>query len=133
MTTFQKTITSLIIVSLLFICGYVLVNRGMNKPVFGDTTNYNPLQAGTITNTGVLCGSTSTLLLATSSAGRPYVSISNLSSQAVYLGFGNSASLFQGIMIPASTTKEFSTNSIYLGAIYCIASSNASTSEAYVN
>ena len=100
---------------------------------FGDVTNYNPIQAGQVTNTGVLCGTTSTLLMATSSAGRPFVSISNLSAIAVYLGFGNSAALFQGKMIPASTTIELSTNSIYMGAIYCIASSNASTSEAYVN
>ena len=134
MTKIQKTITSLIIVSLLFICGYFLVNRGMNKPVFGDTTNYNPLSSGTVTNTSVACNTTQTLLLATSSAGRPFVSISNNSAYTENLGLGNSAVANSGIMIPASTTITLNQNSIYLGQIMCIATGGiATTTMSYVN
>ena len=99
---------------------------------FGDTTNYNPLPYAP-TNSSVLCATTPTLLLATSSAGRPFVSISNISAQGIYLGFNNTAALYQGMMIPASTTITLPQGSIPMNAIYCIGYANSSTSISAVN
>ena len=98
---------------------------------FGDTTNYNPLVSPT--STSVVCATTPTMLLATSSAGRPFVSVSNLAAQAIYLNYGNTAALYQGIMVPASTTITLNQSSTYLGAIYCIGYANSSTSLESVN
>ena len=106
------------------------VPSAQTQTKFGDVSNYNTMSVPTAS--GVLCGNTSTLLLATSSAGRPFVSISNLSATNVYVGY-DSASLYTGIMIPASSTITMNQNSINYHALYCIAASNASTSLDYVN
>jgi hypothetical protein len=111
--------------------GAFLVFKPTTSSKFGDVTNYNQMSLPTAG--GVLCGTTPTLLMATSSAGRPFVSISNLSSTAaIYVGYGTAA-LYTGIMIPASTTVTMNQLSINYSALYCIAGTNASTSLSYVN
>ena len=99
---------------------------------YGDVTNFNPLPY-TPTSTGILCGTTPTLLLDTSSAGRPFVSISNISSQNIYLGFNNTAVLYTGLTLQASTTVQLSQLAIPYNAVYCIAASSASTTLSAVN
>jgi hypothetical protein len=123
-----------VIVGVVVATGAFLVFHPTSTAKFGDTTNYNPLPYNPV-STGVLCNTTSTLLLATSSAGRPFVSISNLASNAIYISENNTpAAAYTGIMIPASTTITLSQISNYLGAINCIApSGTASTSISAVN
>lgn len=75
----------------------------------------------------VLCGNTSTLLTATSTS-RQYLSVGNESGTNIFLSFGKQAALYQGVMITASSTMNFGQDTLFGGAIYCIAQSNASTS-----
>ena len=81
-----------------------------------------------MTSTGVLCNTTSTLLVATSTTGRNFATITNIGGTIVYLGFGNSAALYTGtaLAINGGTIKLDSTAS-YTGAIYCISPTAAST------
>lgn len=120
-----------VVVGVVVATGAFLVFHPTSTAKFGDVTNYNQMSVPTAG--GILCGTTPTLLVATSSAGRPFVSISNLSSSAaIYVGYGTAA-LYTGIMIPASTTITMNQNSINYSALYCIAGSSASTSLSYVN
>lgn len=85
-------------------------------------------QAGT--NTGVLCNSTSTLMLATSTGSRTYERIENISATPIYLSLGTNATVYNGIPLGASSTWDMGTNQVvYAGSVYCISSSGtASTS-----
>lgn len=132
MTTIQKIITSAIIAGAIII---LLVTFGGAKSKLGDVTNYNPLPYGTnVTDTGVLCTNSSGLLLATSTLSRSLVYLSNESTTTpIFLGMGNTAALHKGLMIPANTTLTLNQNTIYLGAIYCIASTNSTTTISAVN
>jgi hypothetical protein len=92
-----------------------------------DGTNFSI--AVPMTATSTLCGTTPTLLLGTSTSGRNFATISNLSGIAVYLGFGNTATLYKGTAVFASSTLILdSANHTYTGAIYCISTASASTS-----
>lgn len=127
-----KIIISTIAAVVLVIGAFVFVQNTNTR--FGDVQSYNPLPSTFVSDTGVLCANTSTLLLATSSAGRPFLQISNDSASAVFLGMNSSgiAKVYQGVMIPASTTVSLTPS--YLGSIYCISlGSSASTSLSYVN
>lgn len=96
------------------------------QQAFG-TTNV-PIYAP-VKSTGVLCTTSSTLLVATSTSGRNLITISNDSANAVFLGLGVAAVAYQGTMIPASTTLTFNSNGTYAGAIYCLGlGASASTS-----
>lgn len=77
-------------------------------------------------STGVLCGTSSTQLIATSTS-RNFLSVSNISPNIVYLSFGGPAALNSGMALYASSTMRLDQNALYAGAIYCIASSNSST------
>lgn len=127
-------ITVCIVITLLIILGAFSIDQSLHKKkvVYGDVSNFNPLPASP-TETGVLCGTSQVQLLATSSAGRPFASISNLAGFAIYLGFGNSATLYKGIMVPASTTITLNQGALYLGQIMCISTASASTSISAVN
>lgn len=73
-----------------------------------------------LTQGAVLCGNnTSTLLVATSTSGRNFMTISNDSPVTVFIGFGYSASINKGLMLNASTTYTLNANNTYTGAIYC--------------
>lgn len=93
---------------------------------FGDTT-IQPIYA-TNTNTGVLCTTSSGLLVATSS-NPGFLRISNTSPFTIFLALGNPpAVLYQGLTLFASTSIEFNQTNFYAGQIYCISSGgNAST------
>lgn len=79
-------------------------------------------------STGVVVTTSGVQVLATSSA-REYAEISNLSAFAIYCNADadKRAVMYQGIMIPASTTKVFGADFAYTGAIRCISQANAST------
>lgn len=73
-----------------------------------------------MTQGGVLCGNnTSTLLMATSTSGRNFATISNDSPVAIFIGFGYKATPNQGLMLNASSTFTLDATHSYTGAIYC--------------
>lgn len=89
------------------------------KTAFGttDIPQNTPMKQG-----GVLCGNaSSTLLVATSTSGRSFMTISNDSAAAIFIGFGNSAAVDTGTMINASSTMTLDSTHSYTGAIYCAA------------
>lgn len=124
------------LVIILAIVGVVAYLGPKESATFGDTTNYNPLPSTYLNDSGVLCTTSSTLLLATSTSGRPIITLSNDSANAVFLGMNSSGSAktYQGLMIPASSTITLNHDSLYLGAIYCIGlGGNATTSISGIN
>lgn len=107
-------LTVLAVVALSLCVGYL-----SHVPVkdFG-TTNvaiYTPVKS-----TGVLCGTTSTLLVATSTTGRNLFTVSNDSAQSVFLGLGVPAVAYQGTLVAASSTWVMNSNGSYAGSIYCM-------------
>lgn len=79
-------------------------------------------------STGVVVTTSSAQVMATSSS-REYAEIANLSSFAIYCNMDNdnSAVLYQGITIFASSTKVLGQDFSYTGAVRCISTGNAST------
>jgi hypothetical protein len=132
MTTTEKIITVALVCLTLAFGAYVLTRP--SGQTFGGVSNYNPLPSTFVTDSAVNCTTSSTLLLATSSASRPFLYVSNDSANAVFLGMNSSgvAKIYSGLMIPASTTIQLSSS--YLGAIYCIGlGTPATTSISYIN
>lgn len=80
-------------------------------------------------NSGVLCGQTSTLLLATSTGNRIYTRISNDSARDVYLTLGGMPAIaYQGTyLIASSSTQIGDSQTAFGGAIYCISPSGAAS------
>lgn len=77
------------------------------------------------TNTNKACGTSSTILAATSSA-RQYLAIVNDSSSTVYLGLGVGAVGSNGIRLNANGgSYEITLDNLFTGHITCIASSTA--------
>jgi hypothetical protein len=78
------------------------------------------------TSTGVYVGTADTLLIATNTA-RTYLEISNVSgatttAQTLYCApNGAAATAYSGFTLFASTTKVFSVDNDYQGALHCIA------------
>ena len=118
----MKKIIITIIVLAVLVGGYFAF-RPTQK--LGDVSN-NPINS-VMKQGGVLCNTTSTLLMATSSSGRNYATITNIGATIVYLGFGYSAADYQGTALPANTTLTMDSTHSYTGAIYCISPTAAST------
>lgn len=73
-----------------------------------------------MTQGSALCGNnTSTLLMATSTSGRNFATISNDSPISVFIGFGYSATSNKGLLLNASSTYTLDSSHSYAGAIYC--------------
>lgn len=84
-----------------------------------------PMPFSQATNTHVACGTSSTLVVATSSV-RQYLEIVNDSASTVYLSYGVPAVGSNGIRLNAgggALTME--SPLVFTGSIYCIASSTA--------
>lgn len=79
-------------------------------------------------STGVMVNTTSTLLLATSTA-RQYAVFGNLGSSDVFLALtkGNAAVKGEGVRIPPGGSYVIADTNLYTGAIYAIASTTAAT------
>jgi hypothetical protein len=81
------------------------------------------------TATRVFVKSTDTTVVATSS-GRAYLSLDNASGatttpQGVWCNFGDrAATLYSGFALFPTTTKTFTLDNLYRGAIHCIAPAN---------
>lgn len=76
------------------------------------------------TNTSVLCGQTSTLVIATSTS-RGYLAIVNdASSTPIYLAIGRPAVLNKGIRLSAAggSYEMLPSDNLFTAAVYCIAS-----------
>jgi hypothetical protein len=122
----MKKIIITIIVLAVLIGGYFAF-RPTSKPVSLGDVNNNPINRP-MTSGGVLCGTTSTLLLATSTSGRNFATITNIGTTIVYLGFGYSAANYQGTALAVSGgTITLDSSKSYQGAIYCISPTAAST------
>ena len=130
MTTLTKNLIALVIALFGVFGFYAFIHQQTVR--LGDGTNYNPLPVDP-TDSAVLCTSSSGLLLATSSAGRPLVYISNAGAVPIYLGMGHAAVATSGLMIPANSTFKLDNGSIFLKAIYCISASNATATISAVN
>lgn len=111
-------IKNIIIIALVLALGFGIYSSIAPKHLFGTTDI--PINLP-MTKGGVLCGNnTSTLLIATSTSGRNYMTISNASAVAVFLGFGYSAAAYQGTLLSASSTITLDSTKSYTGAIYCL-------------
>lgn len=96
------------------VVGYWWTKPGVSFGTSGIAINV-PMTQG-----GVLCGNnTSTLLLATSTSGRNFATISNDSSISVFIGFGNKATSNNGLLLNASSTFTLDATHSFAGAIYC--------------
>ena len=134
MNTLTKNLIAAL-VALIIVFGFYASTHQQSTSKFGDVTNYSPLPVDP-TDSSVVCGPTSGLLLATSSAGRPLVYLSNASTTStaqVYLGMGHAAVVSSGLMMPANTTIGLNQGSVFLKAIYCIASASTTVSISAVN
>lgn len=108
---------------------YVLHVVQVQKAKADSVGNYLYFTAGS--STGVICNTTSTQLVATSTGSRIHLAISNDSPNMLYLGFGTAAIMHQGQTVPASTTVTLD-NPTYMGAVTCIsAGASSSTIEEY--
>lgn len=88
----------------------------------------NVLKSGELTTTSVLCNTTSTLLLATSTA-RQYAAIVNDGSTNIYLETSKGpAVLYEGIRLNSGGgSYEINQDNLYTGPIYCIAATSAAS------
>lgn len=125
----MKKIIITIIVLAVLIGGYFAFRPAPapkpNLISLGDVVN-NPINQP-MTKGGVLCNTSSTLLMATSSSGRNFATITNIGATIVYLGFGYSAANYQGTALSTGQTFTFDSTHSYTGAIYCISPTAAST------
>lgn len=97
------------------------------KPATSSTQTFGEINRLTqVTNTSVACGTSDTVVLATST-GRQYVAITNTSASApVYLALGAAAVGSKGIYLGAAGGAfEINQDNLFTGAIHCIASSTA--------
>lgn len=119
----MKTTFALIATVALIVLGTLLfLEKSSSTPAqtFGDINRLT-----NVTNTSVACGTSDTLVLATSS-GRQYVAITNTSATPVYLALGTTAVGSNGIYLGASGGAfEINQDNLFTGAIHCIASSTA--------
>lgn len=116
--------------ALLGICLIAMIVTGLiglthKTPTALGDINANPIYAPA-NNTGILCANTSTLLIATSTS-RNMLVVSGDSIHTVYLSLGTPAVMDQGIVLNASSSVIFDSTRLFAGAIYCISSTNAST------
>lgn len=81
-----------------------------------------------VANTSVLCNTSSTLLLATSS-GRQYAAIVNDGSTNIYLELSTGpAVLYEGIRLNSGGgSYEINLDNLYTGPVYCIAATSAAS------
>ena len=113
--------TSIAIVGAVFL-GILFFNKTPKS--LGDYNGY-PIFAPA-SSTGVLCGTGSTQIVATSTS-RNFISISNISGYPIFVSFGTPAALNTGITIASSSTLRLDQNALYAGNINCIAQVAAST------
>ncbi len=113
-----------IIAAIIAVFGFAVLTHKQSPVSFGGVVPINkPLTSG-----AVLCGNgVSTLLVATSTSGRNFMTISNASGINVFLGFGYSATNYQGTMLAASSTLTLNNTGTYTGAIYCSALGGTAT------
>lgn len=86
------------------------------------------LKSGTLTTTSKLCGTTSTLLMGTSTS-RQYAAIVNDGSTNIYLELSQGpAVLYEGIRLNSGGgSYEIVQDNLYTGPIYCIADTSAAS------
>ena len=120
---YKNLIIALVVIVVVAV-GFGMFGHQKSVVSFGNAVPINaPLKSG-----GVLCGTTSTLLMATSTSGRNFATITNIGSTIVYLGFGYSAADYSGTALAASGgTIVLDSTKTYTGAIYCISPTAAST------
>lgn len=125
----------IITITLVFIAifGLYAFTHQQSTSKFGSVNNY-PLAVNP-TDTSVVCGPQSGLLLATSTLSRPLVYLSNTatSTMQVFLGMGKAASINNGLMIPANNVRQLDSQNVFFGAIYCIANASTTVSISSVN
>lgn len=90
----------------------------------GEINRYS----GDLTTTSVLCGTTSTLLVGTSTA-RQYLALVNDGSTNIYLELSKGpAVLYEGIRLNSGGgAYEINLDNLYVGPIYCIAATSAAS------
>lgn len=81
------------------------------------------------TQTGILVGTGSTLILATSSARQYAILVNDSPIYTIYLSMnkGAPAALYSGIALKPGTSFTINANNGYIGAIYGIATTSATT------
>lgn len=110
---------------ILIVIAFLIPNAtGLRAPTAGDINAF-PVFTPAV-STGVICTTSSTLLVATSTS-RNMITISNDSGNSLYIGLGVAAVLHQGTLMSASSTITFDQSKLYAGAIYCISAVNSST------
>jgi len=98
------------------------------KPAPSSLGEINRFTSG-LTTTSVLCGTSSTLLLATSSA-RQYAAFVNDGSTNIYLELSQSPAVkYEGIRLNSGGgAYEINLDNLYTGPVYCIADTSAASS-----
>lgn len=86
-----------------------------------QTTGENSFYGVTTSSTVAASSTVSTTVLAANNT-RQYASISNLSTDDIYLGLGTAAVANRGILLVAKDTYEINPLNSFKGAIYAIAS-----------
>lgn len=106
---------------------YYIVNNAVKQnksAVLGTSSTDNRYTKAPIRTSGA-CGTTDTVIVATSTS-RQYLALVNDSANVIYVSYGVSAIGSQGIRLNAlGGTIEMDVNSLYTGAVHCIASSTS--------
>ena len=119
----NNTIATIALAGLILIAALVFMTPKTPAPKAGDnTSSYQYFGLGS--ETGVLCGTSTTQLIATSTGSRQSLKIYNDSSVGIYVSLGNAAVAHKGITIPASSGSMINLdNPTYMGAVNCISAS----------
>ena len=129
----KNTIIGVLAVAALVMSGLFFIEHQNGVDPQGGNLggDINVLKSGELTTTSVLCGTTSTLLVGTSTA-REYLAIVNDGSNNIYLELSNGpAVLYEGIRLNSGGgSYEIDFDNLYTGPVYCIADTSAASTTA---
>lgn len=122
----MKYILSIIILAIIITVSAVVAIKNQSPLTLGATVTSSFYTSNVSVDRGVTVGTSSTLVLATST-GRTYAVIVNDSANVVYLSLGHNATTTSGIRLNASGgSYEINNNNLFIGAINAVAPAGAS-------
>jgi hypothetical protein len=113
------------IIATLLIVGVFCLSKTDTKFGAINTTGVNDFYTATMSSTTPGIYATSSVLAANSN--RQYARITNVGAGGVYLGLGNTVTIYTGIYLATGSSYEINPLNLYKGAITAIATTSTTT------